>query len=37
MYVVERFESRLRGFEEEQFYLYRVERSPASVRLPPGA
>jgi class 3 adenylate cyclase len=26
--VVERFASRLRGFEEEQFYLWRVGRSP---------
>jgi adenylate cyclase len=35
--VVERFESRLRGFEEERFYLYRVEHSPAGVRTPPAA
>jgi class 3 adenylate cyclase len=28
--VVERFESRLRGFDEERFYLWRVERSPRS-------
>jgi hypothetical protein len=27
--VVERFESRLRGFDEERFYLWRVGRSPA--------
>jgi class 3 adenylate cyclase len=34
--VAERFESRLRGFDEEQFYLWRVERAPASVRIPNG-
>jgi hypothetical protein len=28
--VVERFESRLRGFDEERFYLWRVEHSPHS-------
>jgi hypothetical protein len=28
--LVERFESRLRGFDEERFYLWRVEHSPHS-------
>jgi hypothetical protein len=28
--VVERSKSRLRGFDEEKFYLWRVERSPHS-------
>jgi class 3 adenylate cyclase len=35
--TAERFESRLRGFDEERFDLWRVRRSPASVRTPPAA
>jgi hypothetical protein len=28
--VVERFEAQLRGFDEERFYVWRVENSPHS-------
>ncbi len=35
--VVRRFESRLRGFDEERFYLWRVEHSETAARTPPAS